>query len=191
MNTQIPQIGLKEVRFLGTCHWCNTHAVSLRDYLCYDAIKPCCYTLYHRLPPKVYSAVRLFPYRKVNIETQFDTLVDKFYECVMKDRRFIRENEESIRRIEKTLAEYRSDLKDFLRFVVRLLIVRGIIDLKSKDDFIKQHCILCGRLFSNNWKVEICPTCIETIGQPPEKMETDAPISPENARPQGMHYRKK
>lgn len=190
MSSTSIQNGLNEVRLFGDCPWCGNAAVPLRDYMCFHAIEPCCYTLYWKLQTKVWGAVRKFPHRKVNTETQFETLVDHFYECIHEDRRFLKENQVILHRIETHLGEFESDLKEFLGFVVRLFIARGILTLLKEDDMIKQHCIVCGMPFSDTWRHEICYHCIERIGKPPEKSKSAKAPPVESPKLKGMHYRK-
>jgi hypothetical protein len=81
MIEKTENVGAIEKRFIGDCPWCGEEVILLRDYMCSKNSGICCYDFYRLLPNKVSIALRSFPNRTVDISTQFDELIDSFYEC--------------------------------------------------------------------------------------------------------------
>ncbi len=194
MVTQSNKIGKMEVRSNGDCPWCGRARSNLKDYMCYDVMGNCCHSFFRLFQPKIHAAIRDFPNRKVNAETQFDQLLNKFHEQIKSDKRLMKDEEKHYVKIDSYLKEYNSDITEFLEFLIRIYIVRGVIPIKMIDDYVKLNCIICGREFSDTWAHEICSLCMETVGKPSNAASQDKTASLTSSSLQqkrtGMHVRR-
>ena len=182
--------GFFEVRYVGECPWCGAAVTSMRDYLCHHATNVCCHELYRMLPGKVSIALRSFPRFTVNVEYQFEELVQEFYKCFMKDKRFLKRYEEHVKRIEQRQEEAKGHIIDFFRFLLRLYIIRGQVNVRGMKELLSMQCILCGRNFSDLSRSDMCLDCLHKLGAPSDSFTVEAPAeSPKPKKSPGMYSR--
>ncbi len=184
------KVGSKEVRTpIGECPWCGLDRATLRDYLCYHTVNPCCHEIFRAIPGKASLALREFSGGKVNSDKDFERFVALFHKNFKEDKRLYPRFEPTIDKIATFQVECDGKLADFFQFLIRLYIARGYIEMKgSFMEAMGKQCMVCAKDLAQGSRHELCSSCLEVVGQPEGDFGADAP-PPEEAPKQshGMY----